>query len=282
MTTNEPPQYPGDSGDSTPSEPSSTPPDASSTSGAPSYGSTEPPAGETPPSAPPPPPPPAPGGSAEGFSAPDAIGWGWRKFTENVGPILIGVLIVIVVSIVVGILAGIVSGGGTTFGPGGATADFSIAGLLANLVSTAVSIVLGAVFARAALDVVDGRAFDFPGAFGRINIVNVIIAAVLVSILVTIGFILLVIPGIVALFLTYFTTLYIVDDDATSPVTAISDSVKLISSNVGDALLLALLNVLVLIAGAIALLVGLVVAYPVTALASAYAYRRFRGQPTAT
>jgi uncharacterized membrane protein len=129
--------------------------------------------------------------------------------------------------------------------------------------------------------VVDGRAFDFPGAFGRINIVNVIIAAVLVSILVTIGFILLVIPGIIALFLTYFTTLYIVDDDATSPVTAISDSVKLISSNVGDALLLALLNVLVLIAGVIALLVGLVVAYPVTALASAYAYRRFRGQPTA-
>ena len=50
-----------------------------------------------------------------------------------------------------------------------------------------------------------------------------------------------------------------------SPVQAITDSVKLISANVGDALLLALLSVLVLIAGAIALLVGLVVAYPVVA-----------------
>ena len=84
-----------------------------------------------------------------------------------------------------------------------------------------------------------------------------------------------------ALFLTYFTTLFVVDDDAESPVKAIGDSVKLVSNNVGDSLLLALLSVLVLIAGAIALLVGLVVADPVTALAAAYAYRTFRGQPVA-
>jgi uncharacterized membrane protein len=285
VTTNEPPQYPGDAGDSTPSEPPPPPPGESGTSGLPSYGSTQPPAGEAPPPGgetppPPPPPPAAPSGSAEAFSAPDAIGWGWRKFTENVGPILIGVLIVVVVSIVVNIVAGVASGGGgSPFGPN--TTDLSLAAILANIVSTAVSIILGAVFARAALDVVDGQSFDFMGSFGKINLVNVIVAAVLVSLIVTIGFLLLVIPGIVALFLTYFTTLYVVDDDASSPVTAISDSVKLVSANVGDSLLLALLNVLVLIAGVIALIVGLVVAYPVTALASAYAYRRFRGQPVA-
>ena len=276
MTTNEPPPYPGDS------EPGATPPPAGSgespTSDLPSYGSVPPPAGDTPP--PPPPPPPAPGGSAEGFSAPEAIGFGWRKFTENVGPILIGVLIVLVVTIVVNILAGIVSGGGgSPFGPD--AMEFSVAGFLANLVSTGVSVVLSAVFARAALDVVDGRPFDFMGAFGRLNFVNVLIASFLVAIIVTIGFILLVIPGLIALFLTYFTTLFVVDDDAESPVKAIGDSVKLVSNNVGDSLLLALLSVLVLIAGAIALLVGLVVAYPVTALAAAYAYRTFRGQPVA-
>jgi len=275
MTTNEPPPYPGDS------EPGATPPPPGPSeppaSEPPSYGSTPPPAGETPP--PPPPPPPAPGGSAEGFSATDAIGWGWRKFTENVGPILLGVLIVLVVTIVANILAGIASGGGgSPFGP---NMEFSVAGFLANIVATAVSVVLSAVFARACLDVVDGRPFDFMSGFGRLNLVNVLIAALLVSIIVTIGFVLLVIPGLIALFLTYFTTLFVVDDDAESPVKAIGDSVKLVSSNVGDALLLALLSVLVLIAGAIALLVGLIVAYPVTALAAAYAYRSFRGQPVA-
>lgn len=275
MTTNEPPPYPGDS------EPGATPPPSGSgdspTSDLPSYGSVPPPAGETTP--PPPPPPSAPGGSAEGFSATDAIGWGWRKFTENVGPILLGVLIVFVVTVVANILAGIASGGGgSPFGP---DMEFSVAGFLANIVATAVSVVLSAVFARACLDVVDGRPFDFMGAFGRINFVNVLIAALLVSIIVTIGFVLLVIPGLVALFLTYFTTLFVVDDDAESPVKAIGDSVKLISSNVGDSLLLALLSILVLIVGAIALLVGLIVAYPVTALAAAYAYRSFRAQPVA-
>lgn len=276
MTTNEPPSYPGDS------EPGATPPPSGSgespTSDLPSYGSVPPPAGETPP--PPPPPPSAPGGSAHDFSAPEAIGFGWRKFTENVGPILLGVLIVFVVTVVTNILAGLASGGGgSPFGPD--AMEFSLAGFLANIVATAISVVLSAVFARAALDVVDGQPFDFVGAFGRLNFVNVLIAALLVSVIVTIGFILLIIPGLVALFLTYFTTLFIVDNDAESPVKAISDSVKLVSSNVGDSLLLALLSILVLIAGAIALLVGLIVAYPVTALAAAYAYRTFRGQPVA-
>ncbi len=276
MTTNDPPPYPDDS------TPNDNPPPAGSgespTADLPTYGSVPPPEGAPPP--PPPPPPSAPGGSAEGFEATEAIGYGWNKFKDNVGPILLGVLIVIVVSIVVNVVAGIISGaGGSPFG-GNAT-EFSIVTVLANIVSTAVGIVLSAIFARAALDLVDGRPFDFMGAFGRINILNVIIAAVLVSIIVTIGFILLLIPGLVALFLTWFTTLFVVDDDAESPVKAIGDSVKLVSSNVGPALLLALLSVLVIIAGAIALVVGLIVAYPIVAIASAYAYRKFRGQPVA-
>jgi uncharacterized membrane protein len=281
MTTNEPPPYPGDSTPGeTPPPPPPTAPGESGTSGLPSYGSVQPPAGETPP--PPPPPPPAPGGSGDGFNAPDAIGWGWRKFTQNVGPILLAVVVFVVVEIVVSIIGGIIGGGGgSPFAMSGSSMDFSLVDLIVNLVSTAISIVLSAGFARAALDVVDGRPFDFFGAFGKLNLVNVIIAALLVSVLVTIGFILLVLPGIIVLFLTYFTTLYVVDDDAASPVQAITDSVKLVSSRVGDSLLLALLNILVIIAGVIALVVGLAVAYPVTALASAYAYRRFREQPVA-
>ena len=276
MTTNDPPPYPGDS------TPGDNPPPAASgesgTSDLPTYGSVPPPEGAPPP--PPPPPPSAPGGSAEGFDATVAISYGWNKFKDNVGPILLGVLIVVVVSIVVNVVAGIISGaGGSPFG--GDAMDFSIVAVLANIVSTAVGVVLSAVFARAALDLVDGRPFDFMGAFGRLNLVNVLIASLLVSVIVTIGFILLVIPGFVALFLTWFTTLFVVDDDAESPVKAISDSVKLVSSNVGPALLLALLSVLILLAGIIALLVGFFVAYPIVAIASAYAYRKFRGQPVA-
>ncbi len=212
------------------------------------------------------------------FSATAAIGWGWKKFTENVGPILIAVVLLVVLEIALGIIGGIVGAGGSPFST---STDFGVLTIVMNIVSTAVSILIGAIIARGALDVADGQKFDLGAAFAKLNIVNVLIASIVVSILVTIGFILLVIPGLVALFLTYFTTYFVVDDDAESPIKAIKDSVKLVSDNVGPALVLALLNILVIIAGIIALLVGLFVAYPVTILASAYAYRRFRGQAVA-
>jgi uncharacterized membrane protein len=46
-------------------------------------------------------------------------------------------------------------------------------------------------------------------------------------------------------------------------------------------LLLAILSLVVIVAGFIALCVGVIVAYPVTLLAAAYAYRAFNGQPVA-
>ena len=265
--TNEPPPYPDDS-----TTPGPTPdgPDSSTTSGLPSYGSVQPPAGDVP--APPPPPPPAPGGSPGAFSAPAAIGWGWRKFTANAVPILLAAVALFAVTFLLGLV-------GSAFGQSGLGGGFSLGGLLFSIIQNMVTIVVLAVVARGALDVADGGEFNLGAAFAKINFVNVIIAGIVVSVIVSIGFLLLVVPGIIALFLTYFTTFFVVDDDAESPMKAIGDSVKLVSSRVGDSLLLALLNILVLIAGAIALIVGLLVAYPVVVLATAYAYRTFRGRP---
>lgn len=221
--------------------------------------------------------------AGQGFSAAEAIAWGWRKFTENTGAVIIAVLVMIGVSIVLGFLSTLLSGGFSTADPMSRPFSFDSQGpgeLLAQVLQTAVSIVLGGVAARAALDVTDGQPFDFFGAFSKVNIVQLIIAGVLVGIATTIGFFLLVIPGLIVVFLTYFTTYAVVDGD-TQAVDGIKRSVKLISENVGDALVLAILNILVIIAGAIALCVGLIVAIPVTIFATAYAYRAFNGQPIA-
>ncbi len=274
MSTPEPP-YPGDSS-------------SESSGDLPSYGSVPPPpdapgdtGGSVPP--PPPPPPPAPPAAGQGFSAAEAIAWGWRKFTENTGAVIIAVLVMIGVSIVLGFLSTLLGGGFSTADPMSGPLSFDSQGpgaLLAQVLQTAVSIVLGGVAARAALDVTDGQPFDFFGAFGKVNIVQLIIAGLLVGIATTIGFFLLVIPGLIVVFLTYFTTYAVVDGD-TQAVDGIKRSVKLISENVGEALVLAILNILVIIAGAIALCVGLIVAIPVTIFATAYAYRAFNGQPIA-
>ncbi len=272
--TNEPPPFPDDSTTPGPT-PGPTPdgPDPSTTSGLPSYGSVQPPEGAVPP--PPPPPPPAPSGSPAAFSAPAAIGWGWRKFSANAVPILLAAVALFAVTFLLGLIGS--AFGQSGFGGGG----FSLGGLLFSIIQNMVTIVISAVVARGALDVADGAEFNLGAAFAKINFVNVIIAGIVVSVMVSIGFLLLVIPGIVALFLTYFATFFVVDDDAESPMKAIGDSVKLVSSRVGDSLLLALLNILVLLAGVIALIVGLLVAYPVVVLATAYAYRTFRGRPVA-
>ena len=277
MSTPEPPT---NAGDSTPE----------SSGGLPSYGSVPPPpdqpgdsSGSVPPPPPPPPPPPAPPSSAQGFSAPEAIAWGWRKFTENTGAVLLAMVVMLGVSIALGFLGTLITGGFSAQDPMASPFSFESQGpgeLLAQLLQTAVSVILGGVAAKAALEVTDGKPFDFFAAFGKVNLVQLIIAGVLVGIATTIGFILLIIPGLIVMFLTYLTTYAVVDDD-TPAIDGIKRSVKLTTDNVGDALMLAVLNVLVVIAGAIALCVGLLVAVPVTILATAYAYRAFNGQPIA-
>jgi uncharacterized membrane protein len=277
MSTPEPPPYPGDSS-------------PESSGDLPSYGSVPPPSdapgdtsGSVPPPPPPPPPPAPPSYSAQGFSPAEAIAWGWRKFTENVGAVILAMLAFFAITVAVGFLTTLLGGGFSASSPMQGPFQMESAGpgqVLAQILQSAVSIILGGVAAKAALEVTEGKPFDFFGAFGRVNLVQLVIAGVLVSIATVIGFILLIIPGLIVVFLTYLTTYAIVDDDK-SAIDGIKHSVKLTSDNVGDALLLALFNILVLIAGVIALCVGLVVAIPVTLFATAYAYRSFNGQAVA-
>jgi uncharacterized membrane protein len=277
MSTPEPPPYPGDSS-------------PESSGDLPSYGSVPPPpdapgdtSGSVPPPPPPPPPPAPPSYSAQGFAPAEAIAWGWRKFTENVGAVILAMLAIFAVYAVLVVVGGLASGGFSSEMPMEGQFRFESTGpgqFLVQLVQTVVGIFVGGVAAKAALEVTEGKPFDFFGAFGKVNLVQLIIAGVLIGIASLIGFVLLVIPGLIVVFLTYLAT-YSIVDDGKSAIDGIKHSVKLISDNVGSALLLALLNILVTIAGFVALCVGLVVAIPVTMFATAYAYRVFNGQAVA-
>ena len=279
MTTNEPPAYPGDS---TPGEaPPPAAPGGSGTSDLPSYGSVPPPEGGTPP--PPPPPPSAPGGSAEEFSAPAAIGWGWERFKENVGQSLLAMLILVVVSVVLSGIASLITPGDAMMYPGGTGTSFDLdAGdlvvtFVVGVIVSALSYIVTVAIARATIDVTNGESLDITGAFGKIDMTNAVVAGLIVGVLTEIGFALLVVPGIIVTFFAYFTAYFVAD--GASPVDGLKASFSLIGANVGNALLLALLSILVLILGVIALCVGIFVAAPVTFFASAYAYRRFQNQP---
>src|SRR5690606_15383795 len=91
-----------------------------------------------------------------------------------------------------------------------------------------------------------------------------------------IGFI---IGAFVVAFFLYWTQYFVVDRNMTA-TDAIVSSFNAIKSDGGNLFTLAVLNVLILVVGALALFVGLFVAIPVTTLASVYAYRAITGPST--
>ena len=121
--------------------------------------------------------------------------------------------------------------GGFDFSTDGST-SVSALSIIGGLVSIVVSILIQAAYVRGALHEVDGNKPAFGSFFQFSNIGAVILASILVGFAVAIGLVLLIIPGIVIAFLTYFTLQFVIDQDQ-DPVTAIKSSASVISKNVG-------------------------------------------------
>ncbi|WP_137726406.1 hypothetical protein [Prescottella subtropica] len=263
--------------------PGATPPPGSYP---PPQGNYPPPQGGFPP--PPgnyPPPPPAfgPGFGQQpvgpppgGLSVGAALSYGWKKFTANAG-VWVGILVVAaVISIVVSLPWTI----GRDYDDLGdlTSASFSLWQIIGNIVSIVVGYLISAALIRGALHETDGRPPGFASFFEFKNVGAIILASFLVGVMTGIGFVLLVIPGIVIAFLTWWTLEFVVDQDQDA-ITAIKSSFGAIASNGGTLLLLALTLFGLNIVGALLCGIGLLVSIPVTILASTYAYRVTVGGP---
>jgi uncharacterized membrane protein len=233
-----------------------------------------PPSGTTPPPppppepggyAPPPPgyPPPAPPGSG-GFSVGNAIGWGWKKFQQNIGPLVIVALAILGVLVVIAILQAI--------------ADNNFLSLLLSLIELVVNVVISAGIVKAALEVTAGRPIELGTMFKGYSIPQLVIAALLTTLFIMLGLIALIIGAIVVAFFLSFTTYYIVDQGQAA-WDAIKSSFNFTKTHAGDLVLLFLAIIGLNIVGACLCGVGLLVTIPVTILAQAYAFRMLNNQP---
>jgi hypothetical protein len=232
-----------------------------------------------------PPPPPhggysSPESAATGpgyFTVGGAFRYGWRKFTQNLGPILLIVLVLILISVVLEVVGSRVArsaGDNAMFGAGYWTS------ILFNLLSTVVSLVIAAGVTKAALDITRGQRADFGTMFQGIDFVQVVLAAILVGIATTIGLVLFILPGLIVAFLCAYTTYFVVDKHL-SAIDAIMASVRFVAANVGNVILMFLMSVLVFIVGALLCGVGLLAAIPVVIIAQAFAYRTLQGESVA-
>ncbi len=102
-------------------------------------------------------------------------------------------------------------------------------------------------------------------------------ASILVGIIVVIGFILLIVPGIIWA-LRYMFAPYLVMDRKLKPFEALKESARITNGHKWQLLGLIGLIVLINILGALCLLVGLLVSGPVSALAVGRAYRTLSAQ----
>ena len=255
----------------------------------------------------PPPPPGAPGyppaqsgyppvgppgyGGAQPYNVGEAFSWAWNKFTKNAGPLIIATLvyglILIVLQVIVNLVQGAVSPGvsdysssGSGFSYSWSTTSMGLGGILISIVGWFVSLIVGAAiqsgYISGVLDIANGQQVSVGSFFRPRNIGQVIIAGLIVGVITTIGFILCIIPGVIASILLVFTVVALLDRNL-SPVDAVKTSFDLSKANFGNVFVTWLAMVATAVVGALLCGIGLIVAVPVASLILVYAWRRLSG-----
>lgn len=279
-----PPPPPGSPGD-----PSwGTPPPAAPPPSAPPPGDF----GGPPPASPPPPggfgaPPPPGGFGGGGFTPPpaqpyggggelpqldvgSAIGYGWKKFTENVGPFIILMIAVFIVAIIMSFVQNVL-----TPSDGGLTATL-ISLVLAGASWIVTSIVQAGVW-RAGLGVTKGTTPSIDQLTSTENIVPYILTNVVVGIGLIIGLVLCILPGIAWMIFTAFAPL-IALEKGVGPGEAISQSISWVKDNFGQVFVILLVSYIVYIVGACLCGVGLLATIPTALVAITYTYRALNNE----
>jgi uncharacterized membrane protein len=199
------------------------------------------------------------------FSIGSAVRFGWETFKRRPW-IFVGSCVVIALAyLVAGVLVG-----GLDAATGASPEQPSLIGSIADLVlGTFVGMGLTAFYLKAHDDV-DGvtlSALWHPQPFW-----SYLGATILMTLGIILGIILLIVPGVIVMLMWLFTT-FVVVDRGRGPIEALGESRRITYGYkwrlLGFVLVLALIN----IAGAVALLVGLLVSIPVTMLAFTHAYR---------
>jgi uncharacterized membrane protein len=186
------------------------------------------------------------------FSKGEAIKFGWTTVIGNLGLFIVAILIVWLMSAFPAIF------------------DSWIVYLVSWLFAMVVT--LGVM--RMSLRFVDDERGELVDLFAKIPlIIPYLIASIVVAVIVMVGFILLIIPGIYLALRLQFFGWAIVDKDL-GPFAAIQESWEMTQGSAWNLFLLWWLLLFVNVAGMLALGIGLLVTSPLTLVAMAYVYRK--------
>ena len=203
------------------------------------------------------------------FSAGAAIRYGWETFKRRPWFFAGTALLIVVLSGLVDSLTGRVDSLVT-----GSPEHPSGLGLLLNLAFGTLLSMGATAFYIAAHDNPDGAEISMlwhPRPFWKYLGLSILLAIVI-----GIGFALLIVPGII-LFLMFMFSTIIVIERGLGPIDAMSESRRLTSGHKWQLLTFSVLLFLINLLGLLALIVGIFVSIPVSALAFVHAYRTLTG-----
>ncbi|SDD09384.1 hypothetical protein SAMN05216410_2808 [Sanguibacter gelidistatuariae] len=213
----------------------------------------------------------------------EAFTYGWNKFTQNVGVILLAALTYIAIFTVVTIifftiLVGTAAATTDAYGniSGGGAVGFGFGMIVFIIIAVVLASLVQAGIIRGSLIATQGRPLVYQDFFRFANVGTVILTALLVGLataILSITFI----GGIVFAFFAQFALFFVIDKQL-GAIDSITASFRLVYANLATAVLLFIGVYIAEFIGSLLFGVGLLIAIPVAMIASAYVYRRLIGE----
>lgn len=235
------------------------------------------------------------GGTRATFSVGDAFNWGFKKFQDNLGPILIAALIIFAALIVIEViiwfgLVGALSASTTTYvdangftqvkTSGGGIGLFLFGYGIAWLIMMVGSFLIQMAIIRATLMITNGETVTLNRMFSTDRLGAFVGAAILVALGTYIGMMLCILPGLIFMFFSFFFGWFVLDKQM-GAIDSIKASFQLVNANMGTCVGFFIGCIIAYAVGALLCGIGLLVAIPVIVLSTGYVYKRMQGEAVA-
>lgn len=193
------------------------------------------------------------------FDIGEAISEGWRRLWPNILPMASFAVIAWAINLLSQVLQQEVDG---------------FARFLVSLVAFVVSQFVAIGWITIALDIVDGRRITAAAVTDRFRlVVPYLIASVIYGVMVGVGLVLLIVPGIILAIIFAFYGFHIIDTSESNPLAALGRSAEITRGRrmklFGFGVVLVLLNIL----GLLVFLVGVLITSGISLIAGAHVYR---------
>ena len=196
------------------------------------------------------------------FVISEAVQFGWDTTKSNIG-FFIGLLIVAgLIQYVPDIVATIIE------------ADAPALSLIIRIASFVLSVIIGMGLIKICLRFCDGEKGEFSDLFSCYPLFfKYLVGSILYGVIVSLGLILLIIPGIVWAIKFYFFD-YLIVDKGLGPIDALEKSSEITRGVKWDLFIFGILLGIINLMGFLCLMIGLFVTIPVTMVAIAFVYRK--------